>query len=378
MDLCSVPKKTLLEQMAVTPRYRLNGLPKDTRNIVLFAEKSFALKACQSILDYSEEINICAVFIHKYTEKEFCFQYNGKEFCLPVIDYMDIKNYPHCLAVLFWDTCIAPDLLYHQERVIQETLNTVIFPRVPFGTGRKHAPFLYREYGKELEKIYANLADEESKCTFASVVKGLSLGEIDWIRPCPYPEYQHSLVCAEEGDIVIDAGLFDSTVIRKFAQKIGKSGRVYGFEPEPNNYRFVGETIVRFGNPEKNIVLVNKGVYSHKDVLFISDEGASGKLNSEEEKGSKCEVIDIDSFVLENVLEKVDLIKMDIEGAEFDALRGAQETIKKYKPKLQICAYHKINDLIELYNFIYSLNNEYKFYFISHAPYLNEYVYYVI
>lgn len=287
MDINTIAKNTLLEQMAVTPRYRLNGLPKDTRNIVLFAEKSFALKACQSVLDYSEEINICAIFIHKYTEKTFCFQYKGKEFSVPVIEYADINKYPYCLAVLFWDTCIAPDLLYHQERVIQETLNTVIFPRVPFGTGRKHAPFLYQEYAKELEKIYASLADDESKCTFASVVKGLLLGEIDWIRPCPYPEYQHSLVCAKEGDIVLDAGLFDSTVLRKFAQKIGKSGRVYGFEPEPNNYRFVEQTIERFGNPEQNIVLVNYGVYSHKDTLFISDEGASGRLNTEEAKGAR-------------------------------------------------------------------------------------------
>lgn len=378
MDLCTIVKETLLEQMAVTPRYRLNGLPKDTRNIVLCVEKSFALKACQSVLDYCEEINICAVFIHKYTEKKFYFTHKGKEYCLPVIEYTDIKNYPHCLAVLYWDTCIAPDLLYHQERIIQESLSIAIFPYVPYGTGRKHAPLLYKNHGKELEKIYAHLADDESKCTFASVVKGLVLGEIDWIRPCPYPEYQHPRVCAKEGDIVLDAGLFDSTVLRKFAQKIGDKGRVYGFEPEPNNYHFVEQTIVRFGNPKNNIVLVNKGVYSHKDILFISDEGASGQLNSIEKKGSQCEVIDIDTFVQENHLEKVDLIKMDIEGAELDALHGAKETIKKFNPKLQICAYHKINDLIELYDFIVSLNAGYKFYFISHAPYLNEYVYYII
>ena len=57
---------------------------------------------------------------------------------------------------------------------------------------------------------------------------------------------------------------------------------------------------------------------------------------------------------------------MDIEGSEFNALKGAAETIQKYSPVLAICAYHKHEDLITLPQFIKSLNKNYKIYFRYH------------
>lgn len=65
--------------------------------------------------------------------------------------------------------------------------------------------------------------------------------------------------------------------------------------------------------------------------------------------------------------EKVDYIKMDIEGEEAAALRGATHLIAKYKPKLMISAYHKIQDLWELPLLIKELNPSYQIY-AGHAP----------
>ena len=71
----------------------------------------------------------------------------------------------------------------------------------------------------------------------------------------------------------------------------------------------------------------------------------------------------IDDLVIKKKLSKVDFIKMDIEGAEVPALNGAINTIKKYKPKLAICAYHKRDDLITITNLILKINPKYKLYF---------------
>lgn len=61
---------------------------------------------------------------------------------------------------------------------------------------------------------------------------------------------------------------------------------------------------------------------------------------------------------------------MDIEGSELAALRGAEKTIKKSKPKLAICVYHKPEDLITIPQFISSLVPEYKF-FLRHHQYIS-------
>lgn len=105
-------------------------------------------------------------------------------------------------------------------------------------------------------------------------------------------------------------------------------GHVYGFEPEPSNFRYVCDTLKKYGDPG-NISIIQKGVWSKKGKMHISDSGSSGTLG---ETGALCEIIDIDSFTMEYSLEKVNLIKMDIEGAEKEALQGAVETIRKFRP----------------------------------------------
>ena len=69
------------------------------------------------------------------------------------------------------------------------------------------------------------------------------------------------------------------------------------------------------------------------------------------------------------ITEPVSFIKMDIEGAEKKALDGAKETIKKYKPKLYVCAYHRNEDFFALPEKILSLNPDYNI-FLRHHPYI--------
>lgn len=367
---------SLIMRMAVTPRYRLNGLPSDTANVVVFCHKDNAAQACADIYAHCPRIHIAGICVHKSSDESLKFNKDGMEHEIPIINPQYLKNMPQCTAVLYWRDSIVPDLLYHLETAVRITTDIAIFPHIPHGVGRKMDASLYMEHGGKLEKIYSELADDESRASFASVVKGLLKGEIEWLRPPICPEYQHPCVCASPGDIVLDAGLFDSTVLRKFALQIGSTGHVYGFEPEPANYEFVKNSLRIYGDPG-NITLLRKGLYSRCGEMGISADGPSGSLISADEKSaSLCKVVDVDSFAEEYSLPRIDLIKMDIEGAEMDALTGAEKSIRKWKPKLQICAYHHINDIIDIYDCIKGIEPEYKFYFTAHAPYLNEYVYY--
>jgi hypothetical protein len=70
----------------------------------------------------------------------------------------------------------------------------------------------------------------------------------------------------------------------------------------------------------------------------------------------------IDALVAEQGMERVDYIKMDIEGAEPNALRGAEQTLRKYKPNLAIAIYHSLSDFVKIPEYLSSLGLGYKFY----------------
>jgi hypothetical protein len=104
------------------------------------------------------------------------------------------------------------------------------------------------------------------------------------------------------------------------------------------------ETIER--NGFDNVIAVKKGIAKSKGVVYFSSEGASSKI-CRAEQGNKIETTDIDSFVFENNVNP-GIIKMDIEGAESEALEGALKTINKFRPVLLISIYHSLNDFFEI------------------------------
>jgi hypothetical protein len=79
--------------------------------------------------------------------------------------------------------------------------------------------------------------------------------------------------------------------------------------------------------------------------------------------------VEIDVATIDSVLggTSVDIIKMDIEGAEYRALLGAQNSIKKHKPRLAICLYHNIEDFIEIPELILKMVPEYKLFLRHHS-----------
>ena len=112
----------------------------------------------------------------------------------------------------------------------------------------------------------------------------------------------------------------------------------------------------------------------------------SGLLNFESSwdlTASKCsesgkEVVQ--AFTIDGLLSgtPVTLIKMDIEGSELSALRGAENTIKEYSPRLAICVYHKPEDLFVIPSYIRSINNGYKYYLRKYVPNCGELVLYAV
>lgn len=182
-------------------------------------------------------------------------------------------------------------------------------------------------------------------------------------------------ICAKEGDYVIDAGGCWGDTALYFASKVKENGKVFSFEFIPQNIEIFKRNIELNPNYKENIRLIERPLWNsiNKNVYYI-DDGPGSKVSLEKisEYDSVTKTLTIDSFVKDDKIEKIDFIKMDIEGAELFALNGAIETIKKFKPTLAITIYHSLNDFVNIPKWIYDLNLGYKLYLGHYTNHLGE------
>jgi FkbM family methyltransferase len=183
----------------------------------------------------------------------------------------------------------------------------------------------------------------------------------------------HVEIGAREGDVVIDAGGCWGDTALYFANSVGKRGKVFTFEFIPSNLGIMKRNISLNPSLESIIDIVVRPVWSESDkMLFYADDGPGSRVTFDNtgDSSHRISTIAIDDWVEENGIEKVDFIKMDIEGSELDALIGAEQTIRRYRPKLAIAIYHRVEDFKEIPRYIHSLNLGYRFYlghFTIHA-----------
>lgn len=180
-----------------------------------------------------------------------------------------------------------------------------------------------------------------------------------------YKSGDKTIVAVEKGDVVLDLGACWGDTALYFACKTEAHGKVYSFEFIPDNIKLFNMNIALNPNLIKQIELIQHPVSNKTgEKIYFTDRGPSSKIEINPFVGQTGETttISIDDFVKNNNIQKVDFIKMDIEGAEPVALEGAIETIRRFKPKLAIAIYHSMDDFVNIPNWINELNLGYKLY----------------
>jgi FkbM family methyltransferase len=187
-------------------------------------------------------------------------------------------------------------------------------------------------------------------------------------RQYEYISTNNQKIRVEQGDIVLDIGACSGDTALYFADRIQGKGLVYSFEFIPSNLNILRKNLNLNSELSKLIKVIEKPVWSQtgKKLKYI-DNGPGSKVTFDDLKefNGVTDTISIDDFVKENNLSKVDFIKMDIEGAETHALKGATETLLRFKPKLAIAIYHSFDDFVEIPLFLNSLNLNYRL-FLGH------------
>jgi FkbM family methyltransferase len=196
----------------------------------------------------------------------------------------------------------------------------------------------------------------------------------------PIPQY----FCKEilppvKDEIFIDAGCLDGNTMKQFVDYCsGNYKKIIGFEPMPVSYSTTVANIEKWSMA--NVEMFQKGLWSSEEELSFTIRVKKGNLVGSSRMASlhkdssaivESQEIIVQTIALDSVAggEKVTFIKMDIEGAELEALKGAKNTILQNKPKLAICLYHKPEDIVEIPEFLSGLGLDYTFY-IRHHRYM--------
>lgn len=148
----------------------------------------------------------------------------------------------------------------------------------------------------------------------------------------------------KRGDVVVDCGAYFGEFTLYAAKAAGEEGRVIAFEPDPEVYKRLEANVAL--NGLSNVLLVRKGVWSKDDALkFTSDDikGHSFMLAQPGERAEALPVVSLDNELARLGVKRVDFIKMDIEGAEIEAIKGARRTLESNDVELAIGSYHKVD-----------------------------------
>lgn len=173
-----------------------------------------------------------------------------------------------------------------------------------------------------------------------------------------------NLIKPTKQDSYIDLGAYNGDTISELLVYCdGEIKNIVAFEPDAKNFKRLNRRIET--ENIKNITAYNLGAWNKEQILHF--QGKGGRNSKLCDNG----IIEVKANSVDNILagNMASIIKLDVEGAELEALEGCKDTIAKYAPRLLVSAYHKNEDLFALPLLIKKLNPNYKIY-LRHHPYI--------
>ena len=161
-------------------------------------------------------------------------------------------------------------------------------------------------------------------------------------------------------EVFVDCGAFDGDSLKSFIRRQGKDFKRYiALEPDPVNFKNLEKVISSMSSSLKNkITIYPLALSNRRGKLRFEATGTAAAMISE------TGTIEINCTPLDELLADTHptYIKMDIEGAEIDALLGAKHVIQEFKPILAISVYHKQNHLWRIPIILQSFSDQYCFF----------------
>jgi len=232
-----------------------------------------------------------------------------------------------------------------------------------------------------IKSIIDLFSDEQSKEVYQNVILYRGSKKRNYVNTVmSKPRYQYfdsDIIPAQNGEYFLDCGACygeSSIDYQKFLKNQGcESPEVLAVEPDATNYEKMVKQLEKIDN---TVYPFHCGVWSEKGQIQFMDKLNRSSRVSEDGK-VQVAVNSIDNLVKE-VSFTPTYIKMDVEGSEPEALRGAEETITRFHPKLAISIYHSDAQFLEIVEYIHEKYPDYKLYIRHYSCLFAETVLYAI
>lgn len=240
------------------------------------------------------------------------------------------------------------------------------YPDIFFPHAYLQLPSVYQKNREKLRELFYLWSDDTSRNEYIAQLKFRLTLDFDGLSsPAHHKQYfPDDLYAISTNETFIDCGAFDGdTILELLRLQPNFSGKILAFEPDQINYTKLTEYVSNLPDAIKQTIITKQapvGVCGQK-VKFISTGTVSSKITDDGETEMNC--VCIDQVAADYAPT---FIKMDIEGAEIDALNGARETIQRSRPILAICVYHKPDDLWQIPLIISSYVENYRFFLRPH------------
>lgn len=252
--------------------------------------------------------------------------------------------------------------LYDKIMEISER-HTLIAPDVPVVGGGLFTYEYALENAEKIETVYDLLADDLSRDVYKNILNFKISGD---------PKYLHKITTEKseiwdnvlrsdgDGGVYIDMGAYNGDTVLEFTGFTGgKYRQIFALEPDPKNYRKLEENTAEL----PNVHLFNAAAWNEDGLVNFA--GRSGRNASVDTSKAASKAGLVPALRGDSLCEKADYIKMDVEGAEKQAIEGAAELIKK-GCRLNIACYHRTEDIFAVPLQIHAINPNLRLYMRHH------------
>ncbi|MCI5160870.1 MAG: FkbM family methyltransferase [Candidatus Electrothrix sp. AX5] len=277
---------------------------------------------------------------------------------LPVVNIQEIPNNSLVVSVVIGKPNIAEKRLKQFPFDSLDYFSFIKYSGIPI----KNIPFWegfsdnFRKNQLNYENIYKFLYDVLSREQFYKIINFRLSYDLEYMKSFEAIEdkqyFEYFLKLQSKNEVFVDVGGFDGFTTEEFIKRCPGYKKIYFFEPIEKNLLIAKKRLERF----KKIQFYQCGLSNKKSSLNFSYSASSSKICDHGE-------IQVEVDLLDKIIEgPVTFIKMDIEGAEREAIDGARKIISKYHPILAISVYHKADDLWKIPNQVLEIRDDYKIY----------------